>query len=49
MGYGPTLNKKGGDNNAIKLQGKSENSLLAMSATTSVPRARDKENCFPAR
>ena len=49
MGYGPTLNKKGGDNNASKLQGKSENGLLAMSATTSVPRARYKENHFPAR
>jgi hypothetical protein len=30
-------------------QGMSEDSLLVMSVTTSVPRARDEENHFPAR
>ena len=34
---------------AIQMKGLSENSLLAMSATMSVPRARDAENHFPAR
>ena len=35
--------------NAIKLQGMTENILSTMLVTTSVPRARDEENHFPAR
>ena len=49
VGYGPTLISRVVKNNAIKLQGKTENNLLAMSTTTSVPRERDEENHFPAR
>ena len=49
VGYGPTLNKKGVDIQCDQLEGMTENSLSTMSATTSVPRARDEENHFPAR
>ena len=52
-GYGPTMwvrSRKGGDvlrDHASKAcQG---GSLSIMSATTSIPRARDEENYFPAR
>ena len=34
---------------AIRWQGVPENSLSAMSVTTSVPKARDNENHFPVR
>ena len=34
---------------AIMMQGLSEKNLLDMSVTTSVPRARDEWNHFPAR
>ena len=53
VGYGPTMwvrSRKGGDvlrDHASKAcQG---GSLSIMSATTSIPRARDEENYFPAR
>ena len=53
VGYGPTMrvrSRKGGDvlrDHASKAcQG---GSLSVMSATTSIPRARDEENHFPAR
>ena len=52
MGYVPTMwvkSRKGGDilrDHVIKA---CQNCLSFMSATTSVPRARDEENHFPAR
>ena len=53
VGYGPTMwvkSRKGGDvlrDHASKAcQG---GSLSIMSVTTSIPRARDEENHFPAR
>ena len=54
MGYGPTMwvrSRKGGDvlrDHASKAC-KGGGSLSIMSATTSIPRARDEENYFPAR
>ena len=49
MGYGPTLNKKGVDLRCDQFESMMENNLSDMSVTTSVPRARDEENHFPAR
>ena len=49
VGYGPTLNKKGVDLRCDQVGSMTENNLSTMSATTSVPRARDEENHFPAR
>ena len=53
VGYGPTMwvkSRKGRWRLARSCkQGMSEDSLSAMSATTSIPRARDEENHFPAR
>ena len=49
MGYGPTMNKKGVDVQCDQVESMMENNLSTMSATTSVPRARDEENHFLAR
>ena len=49
MGYGPTLNKKGGDIQCDQVARYDGEQLATMSVTTSVPRARDEENHFPAR
>ena len=53
VGYGPTMwanSRKGGWRFAQSCkQGMSENNRSVFSATTSVPRARDEENHFPAR
>ena len=52
MGYGPTMWVKVGRwwrlTRSCK-RGMSEDSSSVMSATTSIPRARDEENHFPAR
>ena len=52
VGYGPTMwvkSRKGGDIVHSHDTRHVIGSLSIMSATTSVPRARDEENPFPAR